>query len=347
MSGIDRLKTRINYRGGFAQQDRMIRDKLASLKKALLYSYQAGTMVIDNPGHDPNAVEGLPALQQLEFRCLMNPDKLNKNTDLKMVSVPYEDICLNLPRPTDPGADLRTTSNFTPNPISVGDTFIWKETNTRWIVIWRYVEELAYFRADTRKCYPHPIQINENDYYFATVGPNEVSNNWTHTNSIIRNSLNYTQTLYIKRNEETLSYFARNKKIKIRGMNGDMQPWKVEAVERNSIDDILLVHIKEDFTDKNEEITEAVAFEKEYADIQADNLVVHVYDEFTYTVPYVEGAAWDIQNIEGGLKFDLDATYDAETANTTATVGLLTGRTGEFDLIYNNAVATHVVVKSI
>lgn len=40
MSGLDNMKARINYNGGKNQQDRMIEDKLRSLKKAMLYSYQ-------------------------------------------------------------------------------------------------------------------------------------------------------------------------------------------------------------------------------------------------------------------------------------------------------------------
>ena len=43
MSSLDNLKKRINYSGGEKAQERMNLDKLRSLKKALLYSYQAQT----------------------------------------------------------------------------------------------------------------------------------------------------------------------------------------------------------------------------------------------------------------------------------------------------------------
>ena len=39
MSGLENLKTRLNYVGGGNQQGRMNRDKVASLRKALLYSF--------------------------------------------------------------------------------------------------------------------------------------------------------------------------------------------------------------------------------------------------------------------------------------------------------------------
>ena len=52
MDALNNMRLRLNYNGGTFQQSRMIDDKLKSLKKALLYSYQAGTMVIDNPDED-------------------------------------------------------------------------------------------------------------------------------------------------------------------------------------------------------------------------------------------------------------------------------------------------------
>lgn len=79
MSGLDNLKTRLNYSGGSNQEGRMNVDKLKSLKKALLYSYQAVTAIL---------ADGR------EFRCLINPDKLKKSYDDKIISIPFKDICL-------------------------------------------------------------------------------------------------------------------------------------------------------------------------------------------------------------------------------------------------------------
>ena len=80
MSGLENLKTRLNYVGGGNQQGRMNRDKVASLRKALLYSYQAATITLSD---------------NREFRCLINPDKLRNDYDDKIISIPYKDICLN------------------------------------------------------------------------------------------------------------------------------------------------------------------------------------------------------------------------------------------------------------
>ena len=76
---IETLRTRLQYRGGNAE-GRMQKDKLNSLKKSLLYSYQAETIRLTDGR---------------EFRCLINPDKLKPEYDNKIISIPFEDICLN------------------------------------------------------------------------------------------------------------------------------------------------------------------------------------------------------------------------------------------------------------
>ena len=63
---IKTMKTRLNYNGGNAE-GRMIKDKERSLKKALLYSYQAATAILEDGR---------------EFRCLINP-KISQNMIIK------------------------------------------------------------------------------------------------------------------------------------------------------------------------------------------------------------------------------------------------------------------------
>lgn len=78
--GLETLQKRLEFQGGVNQQARMNQRKLESLKSALLYSYQAATAVVPDGK---------------EFRCLINPDKLKRDYDEKMLSIPFEDICLN------------------------------------------------------------------------------------------------------------------------------------------------------------------------------------------------------------------------------------------------------------
>jgi len=47
MSSLELLKQRLQYQGG-NQEQRFINDKLKGLKKALLYSYQAATAILED-----------------------------------------------------------------------------------------------------------------------------------------------------------------------------------------------------------------------------------------------------------------------------------------------------------
>lgn len=80
---LDNLNKRLSYMGGANQQNRMFEDKLRTLKRAILYSYQAATAVLKDGR---------------EFRCLINPDKNKPDYDNKILSIPYKDICLNVSR---------------------------------------------------------------------------------------------------------------------------------------------------------------------------------------------------------------------------------------------------------
>ena len=79
VSSLDNMKARIRYQGGARQIDRMNEDKLRTLRKALLYSYQSATIELED-------------LRQ--FRALINPNKLKLDSEEKMLSIPFEDICL-------------------------------------------------------------------------------------------------------------------------------------------------------------------------------------------------------------------------------------------------------------
>lgn len=339
MIGLDNMEKRLQYNGGKFQQSRMIEDKLKSLKKALLYSYQAGTMIIENVNYDENETDGINSLKTLEFRCLMNPDKLTFDADKKMLSVPFKDICLNAERVG------KMSEGIIDVPISCGDNFIWKETDSRWLVTLQYLEELAYFRADVRKCFDFPIEINGKQYWFSSVGENEEILDWDRRNRQEWNKINYTRTIYIKRNEDTFNYFKRFEIVKIPNIYGELEPWEVQAVSPNAIDDVLIVHVKEYFTNQYEEESQQAQAEiQEQHDLKED-LVVYVYDKFSVSADYVEGTGWEIKNQSVGLKFNIDAII-SENKTTVATIQLLNGKTGEFDVCYGEVVQ-HVVVKSL
>lgn len=80
MSGLENLQARLQYCGGKNQKNRLSLGKVNSLKKALLYSYQSATAILSDGR---------------EFRCLINKDKTKITGDDKIISIPFEDICLN------------------------------------------------------------------------------------------------------------------------------------------------------------------------------------------------------------------------------------------------------------
>lgn len=117
MSGLDTMSTRLKYAGGDRQVNRMNEDKLRSLKKALLYSYQSATAIL---------ADGR------EFRCLINPDQIKNIYDNKYISIPFEDICLNEKEISADGKIQirKTTEGLQEIGMKPGDVFTWKENGT-------------------------------------------------------------------------------------------------------------------------------------------------------------------------------------------------------------------------
>lgn len=59
---------------------------------------------------------------------MINPDKNKPAYDNKILSIPYKDICLNMPRIG------KAIEGEIPIDIKPGDVFVWKETDTHWLV---------------------------------------------------------------------------------------------------------------------------------------------------------------------------------------------------------------------
>ena len=125
----------------------------------------------------------------------------------------------------------------------------------------------------------------------------------------------------------------------------ELEPWDVQAVESDDISDVLLVYVKEADFNRYEDLSNEIKETQEFENEINDYLTVTVYDQFYLTTTYVENAMWNIENSTEGLKFKLDATKDSD--ETKLTITLLNGKTGEFDVYYNNAKIKHVIVKSL
>ena len=259
--------------------------------------------------------------------------------DDKVLSIPFEDICLNKPRVG------KKSDGIIPVPIACGDTFIWEETNTRWLVTLQHLSELAYFRADVRKCFPHPLDIDGETYWFAAVGENEEILEWNKHNLQEWNKLNYTRTLYLKRNETTLNYFKRFKVIKVPNIQGELESWEIQAVSPNSTDDVLIVHIKEYFENRFDDLNVEIQNKQIENNELNEDLVTYPYEKICVTVKEIAEAKFNIINETKGLQFELKAQKNND-GTLTLFVNLLTGNTGSFDITYGDEIIRHVVIKS-
>ena len=361
------MKARLGYLGGNSQIERMNKDKLRSLKKALLYSYQAATAILSDGR---------------EFRCLINPNKLSLDLDNKILSIPFIDYPLNGGQGTS--ADIEDSDNHSqegvweemedlvatlslidegweemvpeedvedlPDPendviipegeqevgIKEGDVITWKENNSRWIVYLRRLEETAYFRADIRRC-RYQLTLGNGSKYWAYVrGPVEQSILWTQTSGKYFNKLNYTLVMYIQQNEETLKYFRRFKKVMING-----QPWEVQATDNISTPGIIEVSLKETYNNTIEaDIEKAVeeATKKEVVKEQNTNepyiygaTEVYPYDVKHYEIKNYGGGSWSIWNESRPNLVKLKNISDKEVD-----LHIITGKSGKFTLVYES-----------
>ena len=297
---MDNLNIRLKYAGGKKADDRMALDKLRTLKKALLYSYQAETAVLEDGR---------------EFRCLINTYKLKNDYDNKILSIPFYDICLNTEK-----LDIPTSLAEEPTNIKVGDVFYWKETNTYWLVYLHHLEESAYFRAEIRKC-SEIISINGKDYRAYIRGPVETAIRWNQKSDVAWNDLNYSKIAYIKEDEES-SKLKRFDIIKINNKN-----FQVQVVNKDTASDgILIIHLSEYYNNEIEDIVkqeEEKNKEEVVYEIQGET-IVYPYDIKTYTINSI-GGSWSTSNSK--IKI-------VKQDESSITIEVVTGRQGESELIY-------------
>lgn len=331
MSGLNNMQERLKYRGGNTEA-RMERDKLNSLKRALFNSYQAETAMLDNGK---------------KFKCLINPNKNSPDYDNKIISIPFKDICLNdktlnPPQKTLPG--IETIG------LKAGDTFLWVETNTHWIVYLQYIEETAYFRAEIRRC-DQQVEVNGKRYWIYLRGPNETSIVWNQKGGIEWNDLNYSMVMYITKNEENINYFHRFNTVKIiEPETGKKKTWQVVAQNPYYGDGVIQVFLDEYYENTLEE-----AGKKEKEDETSDvpeldpaalqitgPTIVHKYDTVTYSaINAISAGDWYI--LENGERKLLEKQKLSITLD-------IVKKSGKFVLEFNQAseVATiSVVIESI
>lgn len=221
-AGVETRDQQFTQRGGYHQQERMIKDKRRSLDKATLYSYQAAD------------VRDINAKILNTYRALINPNKLKQDYDDKIVSVGFE-------------------AKFQP-----GTVFEWVGTHTYWLVYLQDLTELAYFRGDIRKC-SYEIAWKDDDgehkTHAAIRGPVETKINFIQKHGISVDEPNYSLNILMPKNEETLKYFTRYSKFYLQ--NDPVQEnkicWRVEAVDWISMPGVLEINAVEYYSNKVED----------------------------------------------------------------------------------------------
>lgn len=295
------LKTRLKYLGGDID-GRNQRSKLNSLKAAIKDSYQNAIILAESQEEYD--------IYNREFHCLINPDKLKEDYDNQILSIPYEDIQTNLP---DLGETYQT--------LKCGDVFYWPQMDSYWIIYLHHISERAYFRADIRRC-EKEVEINGRKYHVYWRGPVETTIPYNQKAKIETNDMNYSAIMFITKNEDTLDYFHRFTEIKVDG-----KTWQVAAKNEESGDGIIEIALDEYFNntilEQQKEWEEKYPPEPIVSEIQGE-LEVYPYEMYEYTIE-AEGGEWKVSNSKAKI---------LKSSETSVTVGIVTGKSGNFDLSY-------------
>lgn len=230
VDGANDMAERLTARGGFPQQERMIRDKRHSLDKATLYSYQAALIrkVTKN-------VDVMDGEKSQPVRALINPDKTKADYDDKILSVGFE-------------------HDFHP-----GDVFEWCRTHSYWLVYLQDLNEIAYFRSEIRRC-DYEINWldedgNEQSTYAAIRGPVETKIDYIQKHGISVDNPNLSLHILMPRNEQTMKKFKRYSKFYLNQADADDDKicWRVEATDSISTIGILEITAVEYYANETED----------------------------------------------------------------------------------------------
>lgn len=235
VQGAKDMAKRLESKGGFPQQDRMIRDKRCSLDKATLYSYQGAWVKKQLYDFKP-VMDGVREADPV--RALINPNKLKMDYDDKIISIGFE------------------------HEFRVGDVFEWCNTGTYWIVYLQDLEELAYFRGDIRKC---SYEIEWDDEagkrqrtYIALRGPVETKIDYIQKHGISVDNPNYSLNILMPKTTANLKQFKRYKKFYLQDLveGEDRVCWRVEAIDTFSTPGIIEVTAVEYYANESEDDVE-------------------------------------------------------------------------------------------
>ena len=327
MSNFEMMRKRLEWQGGIAQEDRMIKDKWRTLLRTLKYSYQACDIALAQAQQEI-LDEGLEPEYPI-VRALINPDKNKQDYDDKILSVDY-------------------IHQFKP-----GDVFEWKNTGTHWIIYLQQLTEDAYFRGEIRRC-RYKIKFKDEDgnicYTYAAIrGPVETQIDSIQKNQERIDKPNLSLNILMPRNEVTIKAFDRYKEFILDG-----RCWKVKAVDPISMtvdrQGVLEVNAQEDYInevtdDEINEIKDGLIVEPDEptpnSEINGETFIKPAIPEI-YSVD-VDGGTWCVR--ENNVPVDIEPIDNKSVQVTWKKM-----TSGQFTLVWNNGSDTYekvIVVESL
>ena len=327
MSNFEMMRKRLEWQGGIAQEDRMIKDKWRTLLRTLKYSYQACDIALAQAQQEV-LVEGAEPEYPI-VRALINPDKNKQDYDDKILSVDY-------------------INGFNP-----GDVFEWKNTETHWIIYLQQLTEDAYFRGEIRRC-RYKIKFKDEDgnvcYTYAAIrGPVETQIESIQKNQERIDKPNLSLNILMPRNEVTIKAFDRYKEFILDG-----RCWKVKAVDPISMtvdrQGVLEVNAQEDYInevtdDEINEIKDGLVVEPDEptpnSEINGETFIKPAIPEI-YSVD-MDGGTWCIR--ENNVPVDIEPIDNKSVQVTWKKM-----TSGQFTLVWNNGSDTYekvIVVESL
>lgn len=333
VANANHIAKQLQVRGGFPQQERMIRDKRKALDHATKYSYQA---VRIKKAQDCQDID-LDCSNAPTVRALINPDKLKMDYDQKVLSVRFD------------------------HGFQAGDIFEWERTNSYWIILTQDIDEIAYFRAEIRRCSYQIRWVDEDgeehSVYCAVRGPVETKIDDYDRHNILFNDPNYSLDIYMPKNPYTMNRFKRYDKFYLMGADDpdDKICWRVEATDSISTPGILEVQAVEYYSNNTEDDVEnglvGVLIEKEVdPNPSTERKVVFISGE-TFIKPSKEYVY--TLGIPSNLPWQVDEKYPVKLEPFTNEKGYASVKvkwtamySGEFELKIGNYTKT-IVAESL
>ena len=311
MENLELMKMRARALNNDRQIERMVRDKLKSLHRSLLYSYQSAW--IQKVGSEE------------KNRALINPDKIKFDYDEKIVSI-------------DPKWEYKP-----------GDVFEWKNTGTYWLILKQELTEIAYFRGNCRRCQAVEVLNKETGetetYWMAIRGPVETKINTIQKSGIVADVPNLTINAYVTKNDKTVKYFDRYQRFAFAG-----RYWKVTAPDSISTPGILEFTAEEDYDCKHDdlivEIVDPNPPVKEFVNNILGETFIYPLSSMIYSTTYpINGATWSVKLTNENKDIDDVLEYEIlDDGNIKITWTAMVS--GSFEIHYGDLTRT-IIVQSL